>query len=71
MFSVDLSTRGCARGRGSWQRRTLPAGGRANAAGPQDALAVMDGLVCQSATRNAVVRDPAAVAPLAGCADDR
>ena len=39
--------------------------------GAADPMTVMDGLVCQSVTRNAVVRDPAAVAPLAGCADDR
>jgi anti-sigma B factor antagonist len=36
-----------------------------------DPMTVMDGLICPSATRNAVMRDPAAVAPLTGCADDR
>jgi hypothetical protein len=76
MFSVDLSTR-------EFDGHVVVAlGGEldlADAAGVAAVLVtvaarapeIIVDLTAPSATRNAVMRDPAAVAPLTGCADDR
>src|ERR1700729_2589466 len=63
--TMRLGTRSSGAEQGSPRKRTEALASPTHSR-TADPMTVMDGLVCQSATRNAVVRDPAAVAPLAG-----